>query len=174
LAVWNRIYFGSDTRADGLLAGCIAAIALVALLPRIGARSRRVLACAAVGAAFVVVVIVSRALGDLSGWMPTWGLPLLEASIAIVIVGVIVAPGAPLARILAFPLFAWIGRRSYAIYLFHPVVFRYCDRRHVHLPPSESFVFQMLVILAAAEVSYRVIEAPMLRRKLRYAALGDT
>ena len=63
---------------------------------------------------------------------------------------------------------AWIGRRSYAIYLFHPVVFEYCNRKHVDIPPPLSFVFQIAVVLVVAELSHRVVEAPMLRRKRHF------
>lgn len=63
---------------------------------------------------------------------------------------------------------AWLGRRSYAIYLFHQLVFVYLARPYVHLTPELSFAFQMLVILAVAELSHRLIEAPMLRRKRRF------
>ena len=168
LNVWNRVYFGSDTRADALLAGCFTAIVLVLVLPRLGARARVVLSFASIPAIVVVAMIFSRAVTAVSGWLVVWGFPLLEVSIAVLIASLVVAPRGVIARVLGFAPFAWIGRRSYAIYLFHLVVLKYCGRRYIDLPPAVSFVFQMAVILAAAEVSYRVVEAPMLRRKRRF------
>ena len=44
--VWNRLYFGSDTRADALLVGCLTAIVLFWLLPQLGARARMRLSAA--------------------------------------------------------------------------------------------------------------------------------
>jgi peptidoglycan/LPS O-acetylase OafA/YrhL len=169
-AVWNRFYFGSDTRADALLAGCLTAILLVWLLPRLGARARMRLSAAA-GVAFVVCgIIVWRAVVVLSGWLPVWGILALELSVAVLIAGLVAAPRGPLARLLALPPLAWLGRRSYAIYLYHPVVFTYLSRDRVHLSPPVSFVFQFAVVFVLAELSYRLVEAPMLRRKRRFEA----
>jgi peptidoglycan/LPS O-acetylase OafA/YrhL len=166
--VWNRFYFGSDTRADALLAGCLTAIVLVWLLPRLGARARMRLSAAS-GVAFVVCgIIVWRAVVVLSGWLPLWGILALELAVSVLIAGLVAAPRGPLARLLALPPLAWLGRRSYAIYLYHPVVFEYLSRSHVHLPPPISLVFQFAVVFVLAELSYRLVEAPMLRRKRRF------
>jgi peptidoglycan/LPS O-acetylase OafA/YrhL len=177
-AVWNRWYFGSDTRADALLVGCLTAIVLFAVLPRLGARARMRLSAAA-GVAFVACgIIVWRAVVVLSGWLPAWGILALEVGVAVLIAGLVAAPRGPLARLLALPPLAWLGRRSYAVYLYHPVVFTYLSRTHVHLAPPVSLVFQFTVVFVLAELSYRLLEGPMLRRKRRFepvaAALPST
>jgi peptidoglycan/LPS O-acetylase OafA/YrhL len=166
--VWNRIYFGSDTRADALLAGCLTAIVLFWLLPKLGARARMRLSAACVVALVACGIIVWRAVVVLSGWLPLWGILALELSVAVVIAGLVAAPRSPLARVLALGPLAWLGRRSYAVYLFHPLVFTYLDRSHVDLPPPLSFVFQFAVVLVIAELSHRLVEAPMLRRKSHF------
>jgi peptidoglycan/LPS O-acetylase OafA/YrhL len=168
-AVWNRWYFGSDTRADALLAGCLTAIVLFWLLPKLGARARMRLSAACVIAFIGCGLIVWRAVVVVSGWLPDWGILALELCVAVVIAGVVAAPRSPIARVLALGPLAWLGRRSYAVYLFHPVVFAYLNRTHVHLPPPVSFVFQIAVVLVVAELSHRLVEAPMLRRKLHFA-----
>ena len=166
--VWDRIYFGSDTRADALLVGCLVAIVLFWLLPKFGARARVRLSAAAVVALVGCAIIVWRAVVVMSGWLPVWGILALEVGVAVVIAGLVAAPRYPLARVLSIGPLAWIGRRSYAIYLFHPVVFHYCNRKHVRLPPPVSFFFQIAIVLVIAELSHRLVEAPMLRRKRHF------
>jgi peptidoglycan/LPS O-acetylase OafA/YrhL len=167
--VWNRWYFGSDTRADALLAGCLTAIVLFWLLPKLGARARMRLSAACVLAFIICGIIVWRAVVVLSGWLPDWGILALELCVAVVIAGLVAAPRSPIARLLALGPLAWLGRRSYAIYLFHPVVFAFCNRTRVHMAPPVSFVFQISVVLVVAELSHRLVEAPMLRRKQHFA-----
>jgi peptidoglycan/LPS O-acetylase OafA/YrhL len=166
--VWNRWYFGSDTRADALLVGCLTAIVLFWLLPRLGARARMRLSAAAGVALVGCGIIVWRAVVVLSGWLPVWGILALEVAVAVLIGGLVAAPRGPLARLLALPPLAWLGRRSYAVYLYHPVVFTYLSRSRVHLSPPLSLVFQFAVVLVLAELSYRLVESPMLRRKRRF------
>jgi peptidoglycan/LPS O-acetylase OafA/YrhL len=166
--VWNRFYFGSDTRADALLAGCFTAIVLSWLLPRLGARARMRLTAASGVALIGCGVIVWRAVVVVSGWLPIWGILALELGVSVLIAGLVAAPRGPLARVLGLPPLAWLGRRSYAVYLFHPIVFEYCQRSRVDLSPPVSFVFQMVVVLIVAELSHRLVEAPMLRRKRHF------
>lgn len=168
--VWNRIYFGSDTRADTLLAGALAAIVLSWLLPRIGPRLRAGLGVAALVGLVVSVVIVLNATVFVSGWLPEWGFLAFELSIAFLIAGLVAIPHGFLARSFGIAPLAWLGRRSYAIYLFHQLVFVYLGRAYVRLSPELSLAFQLVAILAVAELSHRLVEAPMLRRKRRFAA----
>ena len=146
--VWNRLYFGSDTRADALLVGCLTAIVLFWLLPKLGARARVRLSAAAGVALLGCAVIVWQSVVVISGWLPVWGILALELAVAVVIAGLVAAPRHPLALVLAVPPLAWLGRRSYAIYIFHTLVFEYCQRSHVDLSPPVSFVFQIVVVLA--------------------------
>jgi peptidoglycan/LPS O-acetylase OafA/YrhL len=169
VGVWNRIYFGSDTRADTLLMGCLTAILLFWLAPRVTPRVRAWMSAGAVAALAVAALIVVRATVVVSGWLPEWGFLAFEASVAVLIAGLVIAPHGPLARSFAFRPLVWLGRRSYAIYLFHQLVYVYLGRSRVHLPAPASLVFQMVAILVVAELSHRFIEAPMLRRKRRVA-----
>jgi peptidoglycan/LPS O-acetylase OafA/YrhL len=166
--VWNRLYFGSDTRADALLVGCLTAIVLFWLLPKLGARARVRLSAAAGLALVGCAVIVWQSVVVISGWLPVWGILALELGVAVVIAGLVAAPRGPLALVLALPPLAWLGRRSYAIYIFHTLVFEYCKRSHFDFSPPVSFVFQIVVVLLVAELSHRLVEAPMLRRKRHF------
>ena len=70
-------------------------------------------------------------------------------------------------RWLEFKPLAYVGRRAYAIYLFHPLVGSALD---VALPPSTQVAWQVIhfVLMLAfsvvlAEVLYRVVEKPMIK-----------
>jgi peptidoglycan/LPS O-acetylase OafA/YrhL len=167
--VWNRIYFGSDTRADALLAGCLTAILLVWLLPQSSPRTRIWLGRTSVIALAISTAIITHATVFESRWLPEWGFLAFATGIAVLIAGLVAVPHGLLARMFALPPLAWLGRRSYAIYLFHQLVFMEAKSTSVrHLSPTERFAFQMVAILVAAELSYRLIEAPMLHQKRHF------
>ncbi len=165
---WNRWYFGTDTRADALLLGCVAAVLFVQLARRrpgrglvVGASGVAVLAGAGVG------VIVAQAAIP-AGWVPDWGLFLFESCVALTVLGLALAPRAPLARVLSLAPLVWLGRRSYAVYLFHLFIFQMLRTQRTHLPSTAQFWFLMAVTLLAAEFSWRVIESPFMRGRRRY------
>jgi peptidoglycan/LPS O-acetylase OafA/YrhL len=167
--LWDRWYFGTDMRADALLFGCFAAIVLSAWRPRLTARSRVVLQIAGAVAFVVGGVVIARAVIVFSGWLPRWGLLLLEVCVALATMSFVVASRAnPLARVLSLAPLVWIGRRSYAIYLFHTSVLFLLPRSRTHLPPPLQLVFILVVIGIVAELSWRFIEQPFLRRKRRF------
>jgi peptidoglycan/LPS O-acetylase OafA/YrhL len=172
--LWDRWYFGTDMRADALLVGCLAAIALSSVRPRLtrgGSIALQVAgALAFAGAGFVIfkAVVVE------SAWLPLWGLLVLELCVALATVSFVIAsPANPLAWLLSLPPLVWIGRRSYAIYLFHTSVLYLLPRRRTHLPPPLQLVFTFIVIGLLAEASWRFVEQPFLRRKRRFERRAD-
>jgi peptidoglycan/LPS O-acetylase OafA/YrhL len=65
-------------------------------------------------------------------------------------------------RALEHPVIAWVGKRSYGIYIWQQIIF---------IPMTASFsllclllVLRTTAVLAVAQVSYRFLEAPMLRK----------
>jgi peptidoglycan/LPS O-acetylase OafA/YrhL len=167
--VWDRWYFGTDTRADALLAGCFVAVALVMIRERTPDVATRVLRFAPVIGLLGVAIIVWRAEVFTSGWVPNWGVLVFEVCIALVIAGLVTAPYSVIAHALALSPLVWIGRRSYAIYLFHPIVFRFLNTQVYDISWSTAFVLSIGAVIVIAEVSYRLIEAPALRGKRRFA-----
>ncbi len=167
--LWDRWYFGSDMRADALLVGCLAAIVLSAIRPRLTERSRAALQVTGIVAFVVGGLVIARAVVVISGWLPQWGLLVLEVCVGVATMSFVVASRAnPLARVLSLGPLVWIGRRSYAIYLFHTSVLFLLPRSRTHLPPPLQLVFILVVIGGVAEVSWRVVEQPFLRRKRRF------
>lgn len=166
-----RVYYGTDTRASGLLLG--AGLAFVWQpwrwsLPR---RRHR----AAVGAGATVLGV-----GGLVGvvWAMTrydivlpnadatfrWGLLVTAALAAAAIAGVTPA-ASPLAKLSALPPVRWIGTRSYGIYLWHWPIFQITrERLDVELEGTTLLLVRLALTACAAEVSFQLIEQPFRRR----------
>jgi peptidoglycan/LPS O-acetylase OafA/YrhL len=167
---WDRWYFGTDTRADALLAGCFVAVVLAYTRGRIPARATRALRIGTVPALLGALLIIWRAEVFTSGWVPNWGVLAFEVCIAVVIAGLITSPRSGAGQVLAIPPLVWIGRRSYAIYLFHPIIFRFLNNEVYDITWAQAFVLSIAAVIAAAEISYRLIETPALRLRTRFAS----
>ncbi|HEY1737862.1 MAG TPA: acyltransferase [Acidimicrobiia bacterium] len=165
---WNRWYFGTDTRADALLVGCAAAVIFVWLARRPARRGFTIGAAVVAMLAFVGGGIVVARATIPSGWIPDWGLFVLESCVALTVLGLAFAPRAPLARVLSLPPLVYLGRRSYAIYLFHLFIFQQLRTQRTHLGSVAQFWLLMAVTLLVAELSWRYIESPFMRGRRRY------
>jgi peptidoglycan/LPS O-acetylase OafA/YrhL len=164
----ERIYNGSDTRFDELLAGCACAI-----LPRIETfpleRARgilRYLVPAALCLIFAVIVhpISLRA-------MYTLGWPAMELAAGIVILGLMLGTAGPLQKVLEIRPAVWIGRLSYGLYLWHfPIISRAggWDALGVFKIPAG-----FALTFVAAGTSYYVVESGFLKLK-RYFSVEES
>lgn len=74
----------------------------------------------------------------------------------------IVHPASRFAPILSSRVFVWIGERSYAIYLWHWVVFQ-ITRPNFDLEGSTwaLYALRLLIVLALADISLRLVELPV-------------
>jgi peptidoglycan/LPS O-acetylase OafA/YrhL len=178
----SRVYFGTDTRLAGLALGA----ALGALIGhRLGSpaeslpgqtwttnaqhakakRTRSVreflglLSIVAIAASFVSVSDVDRRL-YLGGF---FGFSLL----AVFVITAAVQPDSPvLGRILSWKPLRVIGMRAYGIYLWHwPVVVMTRPGVDLNIDANLVLAIRVLVPLVLAEISYRIIEQPMQRRR---------
>ncbi|MGH9267439.1 MAG: acyltransferase family protein, partial [Acidimicrobiales bacterium] len=118
----SRAYFGTDTRAGGLLAGA----ALALLWPhragdgaagrwRVGgAGAADVVGAAALGALVTLFARTSEASADLYPWgfVRVWVL-------ALVLIVLVSGPASGLTQVLGSVPVRWVGQRSYGMYLWH-------------------------------------------------------
>jgi peptidoglycan/LPS O-acetylase OafA/YrhL len=158
-----RVWFGTDTRAAGLLIGAALAIAVPpwhmhAAIPR-GARWLLgvvgLVALAAMGWMFVHV-------NEFDPFVYRGGFVLLDLVTVGLILALVHPVGTVAARLLAWRPLVWIGRRSYGIYLWHwPIFVLTRPGLDVTMGGWQLLAVRLGATLAAAELSYRLVEMPI-------------
>ncbi|MEX2554977.1 MAG: acyltransferase family protein [Actinomycetota bacterium] len=165
----SRVYYGTDTRAAGLLIG--AALAVVWRPFAKPAQDRpRVPRWALDGAtltSLAFLVFAFMRFDDLSSFTYRPGL-LLVALATATLVGAAVHPDARVAKVLGSSPLRWLGKRSYGIYIWYFPVF-VVTRPGVDydITLGTAFAMRTAATLTLAELSYRFIEEPV-----RNGALG--
>ncbi|MFD1954884.1 acyltransferase family protein [Paenibacillus thailandensis] len=160
----SRVYYGTDTRAFGMLLG--AALAFVWPSRKLAGRTAvgrgTRLALDGVGAAALAALAVMMAtVGEYDPFLYQGGMVLLSVATAAV-VAVIVHPAGKVGALLGWKPLRWLGVRSYGIYLWHyPVIVLSTpavDTGDAH--PVRSLL-QLLATLALSALSWRFIEEPI-------------
>jgi peptidoglycan/LPS O-acetylase OafA/YrhL len=161
----SRLYYGTDTRAAGLLVG--AALALVWVPSRLRPVPGR-------WAGPVLDLVALASLGVLGWYMfqvgerdPDafgWSLTVVQIA-SVTLIAVIVHPVRGLvARTLGLRPLRWIGQRSYGIYLWHwplIVLLAKAPGEQPEAPPRSAVIVAATLAIAAA--SYRWVEQPIRR-----------
>lgn len=161
----DRIYFGSDTRSDELLAGCaLAAWLHLARFPQ--ERVRSVVRYLLAPAVLLIVAVIVHPLAKKT--MYTLGWPALEAAVGVLIVGLTLGAAGPLQKLLELRPAVWIGKLSYGLYLWHfPIIAKVGQWQSLGLlRPVVGFA----LTFAAASASYYLVELRFLRRKQQFAS----
>ena len=156
-AAYDRLQFAPDTRGSSIVIGCLFAVVFATV------RSRRRLASPVVGV-LALTVLARLVFGGLL--RPLFGGPLLlfGAAAAIVIVRAL-DPSSFEHRLLTLRPLVGLGRVSYGLYLWHVPVLAAVAASGQAGPARGALGIALSV--AAALVSYRVVEQPFLRRKRR-------
>jgi peptidoglycan/LPS O-acetylase OafA/YrhL len=162
LADPSRIYYGTDTRAGGLLIG--AALAFVLEPGRLRARLERlpapavdlagVAALAAVACAFWRVREFDSALYQ--GGFAAFGL------VSALLIAAVVHPRSRLSGlVLSRQPLRWMGLRSYSIYLWHwPVFMLTRPGLDIQSDGIELLALRLVIVFVLAEITYRLVETP--------------
>ncbi|MCA1712217.1 MAG: acyltransferase [Actinobacteria bacterium] len=156
----NRIYFGTDTRAVGLLLGAASALVWH------GRRSRGLGARLPATRAYAGLLLVA-AVAVRMGNVPAKFLvapALLGLAVAQVVPYLVDHPTALLSRGLSPRWLVWLGQRSYGLYLWH-----YLWATWTHpLPLAYGMPLGVAGTLACTVLSWRFVEAPCLRYAKRF------
>ena len=158
----SRVYYGTDTRGVGLLAG--SALAFVWAPGRVAVRAGQ-------AKPWLVDVIGLSALGVLvysflrfDGFQPflyQGGFALVALASAVVI-AVLVHPQARLGGLLSRQPLRWLGLRSYGIYLWHwPVYMLTRPQLDVPIDGLPLLALRLGITVIIAELSYRLVETPI-------------
>ena len=168
-ASFDRLYYGTDTRAFELLvgAGLAAALAGRAAPDRAadsgGTRRRRLALRHAMG---VVAVAGLFALWSTAAGPPRWlfeGGMVLAATVGAVIVADVRDGRGPLARVLEVRPLRYVGRISYGIYLWHWPVITEVTADRVGFGGAGLALLRVCTTLALAAVSFAAVEQPLRR-----------
>jgi peptidoglycan/LPS O-acetylase OafA/YrhL len=163
-ADFHRAYFGLDAHAHGLLIGAAFAAAALGRTPRRSSGALR-----AVGPLALLAIVACTVLARLN--QPALQLGGYVAfALATVLVLRDVLAGGVLARALAWAPLVWIGRVSYALYLWHAPLLWALRVGAPSLDEHTRLALYLLGSLALAALSYRFVELPFLGLKHRFAA----
>ena len=166
----NRIYYGPDTRAAELLVGALCALvtrgrgwslALPARQGDAGGERRPVPAWAYDAAGLAAVAGIVWMMLTLNGYSEfTYrGGTLLAAVLTAVVVGAVCREGSLLGRLLGARPLAAGGARGFALYLWHyPLLLVMNPATRTTELPWWGWALELLAIVAAAELSYRLVE----------------
>ena len=161
-----RLYAGLDTRADSLLAGCLAGlVASWNWLPT----SRRFIARIKAATLFAVLVLAFCLFKrDLCSSQYYDGLFTVVALMtALLIIRLLVAPSRIGAAILESAPLVFVGRISYGLYLFHAPVIACFGEDSLGWGHLGTTALAFVLSLAAALLSFYLVERPFLRLKDR-------
>jgi peptidoglycan/LPS O-acetylase OafA/YrhL len=161
-----RIYFGADTRATELLIGCALAAWQHGHAGEAHARLTSGLGRLGLPAfiALGVLVVIAPPLGRLS-WFDWGGFAFVGALAALVIVGADKRPDLRWVRLLGSRPMSWLGRRSYAFYLWHfPVTSVAHANLRGRIGTPLATVIAATISVGLAALSHRMVEAPIRRR----------
>ncbi|EOL44756.1 acyltransferase [Enterococcus phoeniculicola] len=159
----TRVYYGTDTRFFSI--GLGSALALVwpstRLKKEIPVQAKKLMNYAGI-ISFLLLALAFLFFDAHYDFMYYGGMFLISL-ICVVLVAVTAHPGASLNKWLTNPVFTWIGKRSYGIYLYQFPVMIFYEAKisnlgdHVWLHT----LIELILILTISELSYRFIEKPL-------------
>ncbi len=174
----TRLYYGTDTRAQALLAGAALAVGLSLVARRRGKttgdeaawlpasrHARNVISVLG-----LVGVAGSAALwGTSTGTSPflyEGGFLVVAVCAAAVVAAAVCLPAGALARVLAARPLRDLGRISYGVYLWHYPLFLWVDGQRTGLQGAALFALRCALTIVVASASFLLLERPVRRGHL--------
>lgn len=159
----TRVYYGTDTRLFSISLG--SALAFIwptfRLKTEIPNNAKKLLNT--VGVFALIALGVSFFL--MADYLPFvyYGGMLIVSLLSVALVAVTAHPGADVNKWLTNPVFTWIGKRSYGIYLYQFPVMIFYEAKVKNLSDHVFLhsLVEIILILGISELSYRFIEEPM-------------
>ena len=165
----SHIYFGTDTHSVGLFLGSALAVSWIPQNFKSEVSKRAQNFIDFIGVFGLIGILASFLLIDESS--PTAykiAFPL-AAVFGVAIITSIVHPASRFAPILQNRVLLWIGERSYAIYLWHWVIFQ-ISRPSVDIEGQDwaLIAVRILIVLALADISLKLVELPIRSGAVEY------
>jgi peptidoglycan/LPS O-acetylase OafA/YrhL len=184
----NRVYFGTDTRATGLLSGAILAFIIARLRltgrlpaagwptllrPRSGAARHRTprpslptpAISAASGAAILLILILIVTVAGNDHWLYPWGFLLTDGLTVTVIAVLVTTPRSIANRVFSVRWLRGVGAISYGLYLWHFPIFLWLNEAATGLSGFPLLILRIAVALGVSIASYHLVEQPIRQRR---------
>lgn len=164
----NRMYYGTDTRADALFAGCLFAFLAVQLkLPT------RLLSALHIMALSVVVFLAYAicTLSFTSQFLYRGGYTLIALATGILIWSLSESQDSWLARVLAFYPLRWFGFISYSLYLWHWLLLR--NVSFYYFVGNWDGWMRLFAAVAIAAGSFYLVESRVNKLKARFSYVSN-
>ena len=165
----SHVYFGTDTHSIGLFLGAALAVSWIPqnFQEQVDRRAQDFIDGIGVFG-FVGIIATFLLINENDATLYKLAFPL-AGLFGCAIITSIVHPASRFAPILSSRVAVWIGERSYAIYLWHWVVFQ-VTRPEVDLEGISWALqtFRILVVLALADISLRFVELPIRSGAIEY------
>jgi len=158
----SHVYFGTDTHSIGLFLGAALAVSWIPqnLKSEVSQRAQDFVdGIGVIG--FIGIIGAFLLINETDATLYRLAFPL-AGLFGCAILTSIVHPASRFAPLLRSKVLVWIGERSYAIYLWHWIVFQ-LTRPSVDLAGQEwaLYTVRFLIVLALADISLRWVELPV-------------
>ena len=165
----SHVYFGTDTHSIGLFLGAALAVSWIPQNFKSEVSNKAQNFIDFIGVFGLVGILGSFLLID-AGSPTAYKIAFpLAAIFGAAIITSIVHPASRFAPILQNRVLLWVGERSYAIYLWHWVVFQ-ITRPRVDIDGQDwaLIALRILVVLALADISLKLVELPIRSGRVEY------
>ena len=163
----TRVYMGTDTRAFSLLCGAFVALPAIRHAITAGMQKFRRAASGLTVALIVALGFMWFTVDGQSQWLFRGGL-LAHSTASAVIAVLIASSSSRLSVIFSWRPLAYIGRLSYALYLWHWPVFIFCTSERLDVSGLALTAIRLAITFALSIASYFLIEQPI-RHKVKWA-----
>ena len=155
-----RTYFAFDARADALLIGCSAGMAVSWGFAQSFNRLNTL-------AALTLIILCLFATNFASPLMHQGGFTVLAAATALLLINLVSAQSVIFNKLMETSPLVWVGKISYGLYLWHYPMFKWI--KYASAPWPIKLGLALLGTFAVASVSFYFVERPLLRLKRRFA-----
>jgi peptidoglycan/LPS O-acetylase OafA/YrhL len=162
-ADYDRTYYGTDTRADALLTGCLLAVVANPVLDRVRLRLRGALTALVVGG---LLVVAGEQLPE--PLAATVGQTLQDVGLLLAFTAILSVPRSLPGRLLEWRPLVRLGVLSYSFYLFHGVVITVIEE-HTDWGTAPLAAVAFVVTLALSQTVHVGVERPLARLRQRMA-----
>ncbi|GMA69387.1 hypothetical protein GCM10025879_06330 [Leuconostoc litchii] len=169
----NRVYYGTDTRLFAILLGT--ALAFVWPSSKLTSNANQHIRYYLNGVGIIALLTFCVAMAALNGQQPNtyYGLMYLISIVGTILVAVTAHPASLFSKLFDNKILAYLGTRSYSIYLYQLPIFVFYEKLVPNYQPNTwHTITEVILVLFVSEISYRYIEN-IFRNGLKLRQLGS-